>query len=863
MDVLGEILEWSADRPPWQRDALRRLVLKDNLDDADLTELTELCKGSHGLSESTEKNQLNKSHIPSDGANAGTVNLTSITHERGVNALADDQTIRFGSSLTIVYGDNAAGKSGYTRILKSACQARGAEEILGNVLSGTAPPPTSASIRFTVGDEGDTQEWPDSEEDVDFLGRVSVFDSHSATIYLKERTDVAFRPFGLDLFDKLSNACGEVQKRLDRECRILVSAEIAMPDLPEGTSAHKLVLSLSSLTKPEAVTGLGTLSGKEKERMIFLEKRLVDMQTENPEKTAGVLKLRAQRLQSLVKHLEGIDASLATDALKAVFVAHQNAQLKQDEAVKLRDITFPADLLKGTGSDVWGEMWEAAKRFSIEKAYSKKSFPFTDPDARCLLCQQDLDSDAVDRLNQFKKFIASKSEQEFKQAKETYTELYKSLDSLKVLNNPTEDTIKELQIETDVIAADLKRSLEDAGKRHAAALKALQEKVEFPPDLASYTTQRDKIQDIVNELNQRADELLKNVDKEAKEKITKDLQELKARETLGKHEKAILGEIDRKARLAAYELCLRDTRTNTITRKSTEVTKEVVTKQLKQSFINELKIFNFKHIEVELQEAGGERGALYHKLILTRAPGIDLSKVVSEGEARCLSIAAFFAELSTADDPSAILFDDPVSSLDHKWRANVARRLVGEAKTRQVIVFTHDIVFLLALHRYAEEQGVKLDDQHLRREKLGAGVCEEELPWAAMKVRKRIGVLNNKWQAADKLHRDGKQKAYERGAILIYGLLREAWERAFEEVLLNGVVERYRENIQTQQVKKLSDISEQDCEQFEAGMTKCSKWLPGHDQAPAENEDVPEPSELKADIDALDQWVKEITKRRS
>jgi wobble nucleotide-excising tRNase len=48
---------------------------------------------------------------------------------------------------------------------------------------------------------------------------------------------------------------------------------------------------------------------------------------------------------------------------------------------------------------------------------------------------------------------------------------------------------------------------------------------------------------------------------------------------------------------------------------------------------------------------------------------------VSEGEQRCLCIAAFFAELSTADDPSGIVFDDPVSSLDYKWREGVARRL--------------------------------------------------------------------------------------------------------------------------------------------------------------------------------------------
>lgn len=141
-----------------------------------------------------------------------------------------------------------------------------------------------------------------------------------------------------------------------------------------------------------------------------------------------------------------------------------------------------------------------------------------------------------------------------------------------------------------------------------------------------------------------------------------------------------------------------------ITAKSTAVTKVVVTQQLKNSFQNELANLKFKHVEVELTEVSGEYGKLYHKLILKRAPGVELPKVVSEGEARCLSIAAFFAELSTADDPSAILFDDPVSSLDYRWREGVACRLVEEAKTRQVIVFTHDIVFLLILRQLAERR---------------------------------------------------------------------------------------------------------------------------------------------------------------
>jgi len=133
---------------------------------------------------------------------------------------------------------------------------------------------------------------------------------------------------------------------------------------------------------------------------------------------------------------------------------------------------------------------------------------------------------------------------------------------------------------------------------------------------------------------------------------------------------------------------------------------------------------------------------------------------------------------------------------------------------------------------------------------------------AAMAVRKRIGHVKNEWQAVDKLFRDGHQDQYEKEAKNLYGLLREAWERGLEEVLLGGVVERYRPGVQTQQIIAIADITEEDCKAVEKGMAKCSAWLRGHDQSAAALAPVPKPAELTADIEELDNWVKAINKRR-
>ena len=863
MTVLQEILEWSKDRPAWQRDALRRLVVNGELSVDDARELAEICKAAYGLAEHQEVTPLSKGHVPDRCGAVPPVSLLSIFHHRGVNALAESQTLRFGTNLTIVYGDNAAGKTGYIRILKSACRARGQEEILGNVVSGTMPPKPVVAIKYTVEKESDPREWAGQGED-EFITRVSVFDTQSAAVYLTEKTDVAFRPFGLDLFDKLVRACKAIRVQLEKEQRSLASNALAtaQTQIPEGTAVARLLANISSLTKPETVERLSRLSMDEESRLALLEKSLIDLQASDPGKLIRQLNLRAGRVHALARHIREVEAKLSAEAVEAVFNARREARSKREEATRLRVGTFQEGMLAGTGSEFWTGLWESARRFSRELAYPDQLFPVVKNDAKCLLCQQDLNHAARHRLQQFETFVASTTEQDLRQAQETFARLRKTFIDLEVANETTDETLKEIRIEHEAVAATIIEALTASEECRENIVLALNGERDLAGDYPALRSVAGAADALAGQIEERARTLRTSANDETRKHMNAEVLELRARKLLAKHKQIVLDEIERKSRFAAYGLCINNTNTQGITRKSTTVTRNVVTQKLKQSFQNELANLNFKHVEVELKEAGGTEGVLYHKLVLTRAPGVELPKVVSEGEQRCLSIAAFFAELSTADDPSGIVFDDPVSSLDYRWREGVAHRLVEEAKNRQVIVFTHDVVFLLLLKQIAGEEGVAQLDQHVRQLSKGAGVCAEELPWVALKVKKRIGHLRKQLQEAKKLHRDGHQDAYEKEASTIYGFLREAWERGLEEVLLGGVVERYRPIVQTQQVAVIADITVKDCRAIETAMTKCSKWLPGHDQAAAARADIPEPTSLQEDIDALDSWRTAILNRR-
>lgn len=864
VNILMDILEWSSSQTVWQRDALRRLITTGNLNESDLEELAALCKATHGLAKRRKSIPLEEHHLPRRGAGIHAVKLNTLIHHRGVNALAIEQNIEFGPALTIVYGANASGKSGYTRILKQACRARGAEEILGNVLAMSAPGRPSATIRFEVDHVEQKFEWHDQEETHDALGHVSVFDTQCAAVYIREKTDVAFRPFGLDLFDKLSNACEAIRKALDKERKALMACQVDLPDLPEGTTAYELMSSITSLTKPEEVEKLSMLSDTEKEQLSETRKQLYyDLQAEDSTKAARELTLRAKRLDTSSSKLMKLDEVLTNNAVKSLFEERDSMEKARGTADELRGKTFPPNLLKGTGSTLWRELWEAARRFSTGEAYPDGQFPVTGDGARCILCQQGIGHDATERLKQFEEFFRSTIQQELKLAKESYQKQLGCLEDLVVVDEVTQELLEELRIEKEDMTKSIEEGLEQLKSRRDEVLKALRLGQTPPEGLPHYELYAEKVGKEAHMLRHRADQLRQSNHQEVKKNLEKKLRELEAREILGKNLDVVLKEIERKKKLAAYELCLKDTKTNSITRKSTELTKRTVTQQLMKSFRDELDKLHFTHLEVELQPVGGARGSLFHKLILKRAENVNLPSVVSEGEARTLSIAAFFAELSTASDQSAIMFDDPVSSLDHEWREKVAHRLAEEAKVRQVIVFTHDIVFLLALVKWAGEVDAPCQHQYLRRDLLGTGVSSPELPWVAMKVRARIGVLKDMCQKAEKIHQTSGREEYEREAVYIYGRLREAWERGIEEILVGGLVERYRQSIQTQQAKYLIDITDDDCKALESGMTKCSQWLPGHDQAAAENVSVPNPEELSHDIEALEKWVKTISKRRN
>jgi len=153
-NAVADIVAWCGELPGWQQDALRRILEHGDITLADIGELVALCKHANGLEveDVPECRPLSGDHTPKGLPAINAVALCSIAETENVNALDHTQDLKFAEKgLTIVFGYNGSGKSGYGRILRRACRARSTgAPILPNVLRGGASAPATAVVTYSL-----------------------------------------------------------------------------------------------------------------------------------------------------------------------------------------------------------------------------------------------------------------------------------------------------------------------------------------------------------------------------------------------------------------------------------------------------------------------------------------------------------------------------------------------------------------------------------------------------------------------------------------------------------------------------------------------------------------------------------------
>jgi hypothetical protein len=157
-EIIKHIMNWAEGKEPWHRDAIRRIYQKGQLSIDGVNELEMMCLNYRGI---PAPNGLKAPEpLGLKAADVGAIEpiqqpstLLKISEVKNVNNLVEGQKLTFAEKgLSIIYGDNGAGKSGYSRILKQVCRARSKDSrILPNVFKKPPAEPPSAKIEYKIG----------------------------------------------------------------------------------------------------------------------------------------------------------------------------------------------------------------------------------------------------------------------------------------------------------------------------------------------------------------------------------------------------------------------------------------------------------------------------------------------------------------------------------------------------------------------------------------------------------------------------------------------------------------------------------------------------------------------------------------
>lgn len=862
--VLEAILEWSTDRPVWQRDALRRIIAKGRLDDDDVRELVDLCKIGRGAKVGELKAvPLDRAHLPANPGQGAAVTLISVSDISGANNLAPAQTLAFEpKGLTVIYGDNGAGKSGYARILKRACRARHPGKIEANVYDDQAPKIASASITFGIGGAAQPVErWQDSPQPHARLSAISVFDSDCASVHLKDRNEVAFRPFGLDVPDELANACQLVKDAFAAEQKQLEKARnpiFAAPPWKATTTVGRALAGLTADTDGKKVQATATLSAEETARL----ERLRDDLAKNPAKAAAEQTLKADNIKRVIAAVKSAGAGSTDEALLSVSKAAKEARVKREAARVASEKAFGDEAIAGVGGEVWRALWESARRYSTATAYPAQPFPPSAKDAHCVLCLQPLEQEALERMARFDQFVQQDTAVQGQRAEHAAVAVRAALSGVVMRTRELKAALDEIALHDAGLRRMTRRFIANARLRRHVVLRSIgaeQDVEELPGVVESpleALSQREEA------LRKYADELRLSAGAEERKKLQAELAELQDRSLLGGMVQTVLEEIQRLGTIRFLVGCASDTTTNAITKIGNEIADTVITPKMRDRFQEEIIKLAAEKVRVEIVRSGGKYGSPQYQVRLFAKPDAKVHDILSEGEKTCVALAAFMTELATAGHQSALVFDDPVSSLDHRWRKKVAERLVGEAAERQVIVFTHDLVFVNDLQDLAVSGRLPLQMTTVRRGPTGAGQVVDGFPWKGQRVEDRIDKLEKAARAAKLLHDNDQEAEYEAEAARIYDQLRASWERGLEEIAFSHVVMRHRDYINTKDLKKVSVLTDADCDAFAAGFKKCCDVVDAHDPSGGRNAAAPPPGDLFQDIQALKDWTASLRDRQ-
>lgn len=864
-----DLMGWAAEQADWVKDSLRRIAVAadHSLEPEDADCILDNVRAAAGAVSSPHPiTAIDASHLGGCYGDARRTVLAQLGPVQNIDRLAGGQKLRMaGVGITLVYGENGSGKSGYTRIAKRLCRSLTSDQLRGNVFDAGGGP-MRVQVRYQVGDDAVTEiNWDPATPPPSQLRQISVFDSQNARLYVDSSNRIAYLPRELAILEHHGELCQRMAARFSAQKNAL-SQRLRVP-LPAGyTPRSAVALTLAkldpktpSLPSEDEILRLSELGEPELAELARLEAELA----------ADPVALAATRRRAItvLKRVSEVLATLRDGLADKVGEAIASARRELAQSVEAERIAasanFASEPVQNVGGEAWRMLYEAARRFVAAGADTP---PARLPEATgdlCLLCLEPLTPTGAARLARFNDFVSGEAAKRADSARDALKALLAQVEQVKVPDaSVVEETLAgygQLDATRATTVTDILKALAGFEARRAALL----DQTATPAPVPDVTALSELVAAEFTRLEEEAASLQRSASHtEVLDAKRTRLAELQDRAKLANDLETVLLRLRDVTEQRLLTACEAQVATRSISMQITALRKQLVTEQLERRIAEEIAALDLTHLPFKVSDSSSGGKSLF-SVGLNGAGAVRNNQVLSEGEQRALALACFLAEMGDDDARYGIVVDDPVSSLDHLRVRKVAHRLVAEAKKgRQVIIFTHNLVFfneVVSEAARAGEAAPLIKSVVAKTQSEGFGVIREDCePWIA-DLNARIETLRERVKELKGVT-DFDTDQYRRQTKDFYSDLRESWERAVEEIVFAKTVVRFVPDVMTGRLKEVT-VTDDDYRTIFFAMKRTSERS-GHDMSAGRDIPQPSPGEMEADLKVLDEFRLELGKRR-
>lgn len=661
---------WLADKPGWVADAISRAAKSGEATKEDAEALALRVQAANGIAAvgQPECELFDDALLLAADGNEPLALLGSIGPLDNVDRLLPQQQLKFAlDGMTVIYGENGSGKSGYARAARRLCTARVPIVLQSDIFVEDGGLPAVTFALKTGDAEPVVHTWTEGSDLPKACRHMSFLDTANAAAYIEDRTEILFLPPEVQVLTIL----GQLYVLASRICQAeadRLTDRYSGPfevQFQHATTAGGLVGRLTTTTNTHrlpdeaALREAGKWDAESEEKLNILRLEVA----QGPLARAKSLRRLATGVNPIVDILKAVLSPLSREAIEKdgrlvtdLKVAHRAAA--DFAAGKVGQ--FP---LNATGGESWRSLFLLARRFAAETDTVPEDGEFAEGDL-CVLCQRPLDDQSARRMNAFDAYIADATTEAVEAAKRkiqdrlaVLTDL-KFLDAANVMQSIADHPLTEelLPVIDDVV--QLSALLDEYRGKCIDHLNG----GSAPGDLPGIKP-LEVLVSRAEKLVERADELEAGDGSDVSGSVM--LAELVDRKALSECLPLAIARLKGLSSRLSYLACVADLNTAPVSRQASTLRTELVSPNLRKRIEEEIAALGIDHIPLKFTEQSAA-GKSFFEMALDSA-GVRRKKqnILSEGEQRALAIACFLADPHVHEGHGALIIDDPVTSLDH------------------------------------------------------------------------------------------------------------------------------------------------------------------------------------------------------